>query len=84
MLRKSDPARMNTVLYVTIECVRQAAILAQPVIPDGASALLNQLAVGTSARDFSRLGTAGRLVPQTALPKPQGVFPRFVDDETES
>lgn len=84
VLRKSDPARMNTVLYVTIECVRQAAILAQPVIPDGASALLDQLAVDTSARDFSRLGTAGRLVPQTALPKPQGVFPRFVDDETES
>jgi hypothetical protein len=30
-LKKTDPARMDTVLYVTAEVVRQVAILAQPV-----------------------------------------------------
>src|SRR5688572_10446998 len=32
-LKKTDPARMGTVLYVTVEVLRQVAILAQPVIP---------------------------------------------------
>ena len=31
-LKKTDPARMGTVLYVTAEVVRQVAILAQPVM----------------------------------------------------
>ena len=32
-LRKSDFARMETVLYVTAEVIRQVAILAQPAMP---------------------------------------------------
>jgi methionyl-tRNA synthetase len=32
-------------------------------------------------RVFATLGPAGRLVPGTAIPEPQGVFPRYVDPE---
>ena len=32
-LKKTDPERMGTILYVTAEVVRQAAILAQAVMP---------------------------------------------------
>jgi methionyl-tRNA synthetase len=79
-LRKTDPARMETVLYVTAEVIRQAAILAAPAIPLGAPKLLDLLAVPENARDFAALGT--RLKPGAALPAPAGVFPRYVEPET--
>ncbi|MBH0239178.1 methionine--tRNA ligase [Methylobrevis albus] len=80
-LRKTDPARMETVLYVTAEIVRQVAILAQPVMPESAGRLLDLLAVPADARDFTVLGPAGRLPGGVALPAPQGVFPRYVETD---
>ena len=79
-LRKNDPPRMATVLYVLAETVRHLAILAQPVVPASAARLLDQLAVPADARSFAALGEGGALVPGTALPKPAGVFPRFVEE----
>jgi methionyl-tRNA synthetase len=81
-LRKTDLARMGTVLYVTAEVIRQAAILAGPAIPVGAPKLLDLLAVPEDARDFASLGK--RLAPGTALPSPQGVFPRYVEPEASA
>jgi len=80
-LKKTDPARMETVLYVTAEVVRQVALLTQPVIPTGANAILDLLAVPAEARDFDHAGTEGRLSPDTLLPEPKGVFPRYVEAE---
>ncbi|WP_186389472.1 methionine--tRNA ligase [Stappia sp. TSB10P1A] len=80
-LKKSDPARMATVLYVTAEVIRQIAILAQPVIPTSAGKLLDLLAVPVDARAFDRLGASGRLAAGAELPKPEGVFPRYVEAE---
>ncbi|MFZ2869243.1 methionine--tRNA ligase [Zavarzinia sp.] len=79
-LKKTDPARMETVLYVTAEVIRQIAILAQPVMPASCGKLLDQLAVPADARLFANLGPAGRLTSGVALPAPQGVFPRYVDE----
>ena len=76
-LKKQNPARMGTVLYVTAELVRQAAILLQPVIPAGAEQLLDLLKVGATKRDFAALGPTNRLQGGTPLPKPEGVFPRL-------
>lgn len=83
-LKKTDPARMGTVLYVTAELVRQAAILLQPVIPEGAGKLLEALSVAPDARDFSYLGKAHRLESGTILPAPQGVFPRLTVADAEA
>ena len=86
-LRKTDPARMATVLFVLAETVRHVAILLQPVMPGAAGRLLDQLGVTAEARAFAALGTGegegegGALRPGTPLPKPQGVFPRYVEDE---
>ena len=82
-LRKTDPDRMATVLWVLMETVRQVAILMQPVVPDSAARMLDQLAVPADARSFAAVGEGGALVPGTPLPKPQGVFPRFVDEENQ-
>lgn len=80
-LKKTDPERMGTVLYVTAEVVRQVSILAQPVMPASAASLLDQLGVSDDARSFADLGEAGKLKGGTELPKPQAVFPRYVDQE---
>jgi methionyl-tRNA synthetase len=42
-LAKTDPARQQTVLYVTAEVVRQIAILAQPAMPEACTKLLDIL-----------------------------------------
>ncbi len=79
-LRKTDPDRMATVLYVVAETVRRLAILVQPFVPTSAAALLDLLAVDAAARSFAALTDDARLQAGTALPKPQGVFPRYVDE----
>ncbi len=78
VLRSTDPGRMNTVLYTLAETIRYLAIMAQPFVPAAAGKLLDQLAVSDGSRDFAAL-TAAPLVPGTRLPKPEGIFPRFVE-----
>jgi methionyl-tRNA synthetase len=76
--KKTDPKRMETILYVTAEVVRQAAILALPVTPHAASKLLDLLGQPDEARTFAALDEGGRLKAGTVLPEPSGVFPRYV------
>ena len=78
-LRKTDPARMNTVLYVLAEVVRHLAILMQPFTPASAAKMLDQLAVPEDARTFAHLGDGHALKGGTKLPTPTGVFPRYGD-----
>lgn len=73
-LKKTDPARMATVLYTLAEAIRKLAILLQPFMPDAAEKLLDQLAVSAQERDFAALENS--LVAGTALPKPEPIFPR--------
>ncbi|MCF3638699.1 methionine--tRNA ligase [Rhizobium sp. TRM95111] len=80
-LKKTDPARMATVLYVTAEVVRQVAILLQPFMPDSAGKLLDLVAAPAGKRTFSALGAAGRLASGTPLEAPKPVFPRYVAPE---
>jgi methionyl-tRNA synthetase len=81
--KKTDFKRMETILYVTAEVVRQVAILAAPVMPHSAAKLLDLLGQEEGQRAFAALGKGGRLVPGTVLPEPQGVFPRYVDPAAE-
>ncbi|HXV29089.1 MAG TPA: methionine--tRNA ligase, partial [Sinorhizobium sp.] len=80
-LKKTDPERMATVLYVTAEVVRQIAILLQPFMPESAGKLLDLVAVPADKRQFADLGEAGRLVSGTPLEAPKPVFPRYVAPE---
>jgi len=80
-LKKTDPARMGTVLYVAAEVVRQIAILVQPTMPAAAQKLLDQLGL-SGTQDFARLGAGGRLMPGAALGPLQAVFPRYIEPET--
>ncbi|OCB09831.1 methionine--tRNA ligase [Mycobacterium intracellulare] len=82
VLRKSeseaDQQRFRTVLYVTCEAVRIAALLVQPVMPESAGTLLDLLGQAQDQRTFAALGA--RLTPGTVLPPPTGVFPRYQND----
>jgi methionyl-tRNA synthetase len=80
-LKKTDPARMATVLYVTADVVRQIAILLQPFVPASADKLLDLVSVPADKRDFAALGKAGRLVSGTPLDAPKPVFPRYIAPE---
>lgn len=82
VLRKSeseaDQQRFRTVLYVTCEAVRIAALLVQPVMPESAGTLLDLLGQAPDQRTFAALDA--RLTPGTVLPPPTGVFPRYQND----
>ncbi len=78
-LKKTDIARMETVLYVLAETLRHLGIVLQPFMPDASNALLDQLAVPADARSFAHLNAANALTPGRPLPAPQGIFPRYIE-----
>jgi methionyl-tRNA synthetase len=78
-LKKTDPARMETVLWTTAEVLRMVGLLIQPHVPQSATKLLDLLAVPEDKRSFA--GFAERLVAGRDLPVPSPVFPRFVEEE---
>ena len=78
-LRKSDPARMETVLHTTAETIRRVAILCQPYVPGSAAKLLDLLAVPADKRSFANIGDADALVAGTSAAGAAPVFPRYVE-----
>src|SRR3954462_10557070 len=81
VLRKQDPARMGTVLYVTAEVLRAVGILAQPFVPEAAAKLLDLLAIPPDSRVLATVGPEHRLSAGTALPQPAPIFPRYIEAE---
>jgi methionyl-tRNA synthetase len=75
-LKKTDPARMETVLYVTAEVLRIIGILVQPYVPQSAAKLLDALSV--EARSFADI--PNRLKSGVTLPAPTPIFPRYVEE----
>lgn len=78
-LKKTDPKRMEHVLYTLAECIRCIAILLQSVIPGSSSKILNQLNVAENARNFAHLSPENALLPGSTLYPPEPVFPRFTE-----
>lgn len=74
-LRKTDTARMETVLYVLMDVLRYMAVLASPFIPTTAAKLMDQLALSAVQRTMAGFNIP--LVAGTPLPIPQGLFPRL-------
>jgi methionyl-tRNA synthetase len=81
--RKSDPPRMQTILYVTAEVLRIVAIMAQPFMPASMEKLLGLLGVPANARKFAHAEFAQGLAAGTLLPTPAPVFPRYIDAEED-
>ena len=80
VLRKSEAAadqeRFRTVLYTTLEVVRIAALLVQPVMPDvGGQAARPARPARRPARPSPRSAPGWRRAPR--CPPRSGVFPRY-------
>ena len=82
-LKKTNPERMATVLYVLAETIRNLGLILQPFVPVSANKMLDQVAVAADQRDLSFIGAQHALAMGTELPKPEGIFPRIVDEEPE-
>ncbi len=80
-LKKNDPARMTVVLQTLFVALRDLAIAIQPVVPEKAALLLDQMGIPEGERGYTDLADAGwfeRLVEAGfTLEKPQGIFPRL-------
>ncbi|WP_259783284.1 methionine--tRNA ligase [Aestuariispira ectoiniformans] len=78
-LRKTDFARMETVLYVLADTIRRLALICLPVMPESCSKMLDLLQIPEDDRSFESMDKA--LASNTELTKPAGIFPRFVAPE---
>jgi len=77
ILRKTDKDRMATVLYVVMEVLRYTAILYQPLIPESAGKILDQLTVPPDQRTFAHLDDKFMIRAKSPISKPLGIFPRI-------
>jgi methionyl-tRNA synthetase len=82
-LAKTDPERQGTVLFVTAEVIRRAAIVLQPFVPESSSKLLNILGIPKGERSFAELERGHRIAPGSKLGPIAPVFPRYVEPEPE-
>lgn len=82
-LKKTDTERMGTVLYVLAETIRCLGLIMQPVTPQSAGRILDQLAVPEDERTFESLHADKALKSGIQIEKPQGIFPRLVDEDSQ-
>lgn len=86
-LRKTDPQRMKSVLYILFLAIRDLAIAIQPVIPASTARLLDAMGIPASERDYTALEKDGwyeRLVASSyRLSQPVPIFPRLELDIAE-
>lgn len=87
-LKKTDPERMKVVLQTLFMAIRDLAIAIQPVVPEKAKALLDQIGIPEGERGFAALSDMGwyiRLVDSGfSVPKPTPIFPRLEMPEEEA
>lgn len=80
-LRKTDPARMEAVLMMLFQVVRDLAIAVRPVVPTSIDKLLDQMGQPAEARSFAAFADDSWFAALAArgfkVDKPVGVFPRL-------
>lgn len=79
-LRKTDPARMETVLATLFVCIAQLAVAVRPVIPASADMLLDQMGIDVDLRTCAQISSPWyRSLAQSgfAIAAPRGLFPRL-------
>lgn len=80
-LRKTDPDRMEAVLMVLFQCVRDLAIAVRAVVPASVDRLLDQMGDAGGTRNFASLDDAEWFERFAAsgftIAQPVGVFPRL-------
>lgn len=81
VLKKEDPERMQTVLYVLADVLRCLGILVNPVMPEAADKLLGRLSIPEESRGFAALSSSYALKPDTKIDSPEALFPRIEESQ---
>jgi methionyl-tRNA synthetase len=79
-LKKTDVARMETVLATLYICIAQLAVAIQPIIPASAAKLLDHMGVAPELRSFEAIAShwySPLAEGGFRLDQPQGLFPRL-------
>ncbi|MEM1131676.1 MAG: methionine--tRNA ligase [Pseudomonadota bacterium] len=87
-LKKNDPQRMAMVLMTLFQAIRDLTICIQPIVPEAANQLLDQMGIDADQRSYADLAKGDwyqQLVMRDwALEKPMPIFPRLEIPEGES
>lgn len=75
-LRKDNPVRMKTVLYVLCNVIKRLALLTFPILPTASEVILSIL----GETEFSYESFSALISDQRTISEPQPVFPRIVDE----
>ncbi|WP_039964814.1 methionine--tRNA ligase [Bartonella birtlesii] len=81
-LRKNNPERFSTVLYITVEILRRIGIMLLPFIPQSATKLLDSLAIAEDKRLLYHISHE-KIQESLDLPPPEPIFPRYVLKKNE-
>jgi methionyl-tRNA synthetase len=79
-LRKTDPARMQTVLATLYICIAQLAVAILPVIPTSATTLLDRMGIDPALRTFDAIGShwySPLAESEFRIAQPVALFPRL-------
>ncbi|MEG3122552.1 methionine--tRNA ligase [Sphingomonas sp. GB1N7] len=79
-LRKTDPARMETVLAVLYICIAQLTVAIAPIIPASAKTLLDRMGIAEDLRTFTAIGShwySPLAESDFKIDQPVGLFPRL-------
>ncbi len=86
-LKKTDPARMETVLATLYICIAQLAVSVQPVMPGSMARLLDAMGIAPELRTFAAIGShwySPLAESDYRLEQPVGIFPRLEQPQTEA
>jgi methionyl-tRNA synthetase len=79
---ESKSARLATVLYNLLECIRIAAVFLTPFLPETAPKIFEQIGAGADIQVWESAERFGRLPADVAVHKGAALFPR-IDAEKE-
>ncbi len=75
-MRKEDPVRMQTVLYVLCNIIRKLALLTFPIMPKASAKVLAFL----NEEDMTYANYSKELPKQFNIAKPEPIFPRIIEE----
>ncbi|MGC0372387.1 MAG: hypothetical protein DGJ47_001099 [Rickettsiaceae bacterium] len=76
-LKKTNPKKMQQILYTLLELMRYIGIMLQPFVPDAANKILNQLQVKQNQRKLEHLKREYALTSGATIDAPEPIFPRI-------
>ena len=79
-LKKNNPQRMNTVLYVILNQIRSISILLYPIIPISTSKVLDAFGIDKNERQIKSIENSSFLKPGVLIKKTDILFKKIEND----